>query len=55
MKIQEANVNIERGGDMIESIFGISGKDSAHILNILRSKLYSNKILAVVREYCANA
>jgi len=55
MKVQEANVNIERGENMVESMFGISGKDSAHILNILRSKLYSNKILAVVREYCANA
>jgi hypothetical protein len=55
MKLTEDKVEIERGEDFLESQFGISQKDSAHILNILRSKLYSNKILAVVREYCANA
>jgi hypothetical protein len=35
--------------------FGISVKDSAHIMNILRDTLYSDKILAVLREYGANA
>jgi len=55
MKLNEEEIVIERSGDMVESMFGISGKDSAHILNILRDKLYSNKILAVVREYCTNA
>jgi hypothetical protein len=55
MKLNEDKVLIERGGDMIESAFGISNKDSVHIINILRDKLYSNKILAVVREYCTNA
>jgi len=55
MKLREEEIVVERSGDMVESMFGISGKDSAHILNILRDKLYSNKILAVVREYCTNA
>jgi len=53
--MQQKDINIERGGDLIESSFGISSKDSAHILTILRDKLYSNKILAVIREYCTNA
>jgi hypothetical protein len=55
MKLQENPVKIERGGQIVESMFGISEEDSAHILLILRNKLYSNKVLAVVREYCANA
>lgn len=35
--------------------FGISLKDSAHIMTILRDTLYSDKILAVLREYSSNA
>jgi hypothetical protein len=35
--------------------FGISPDDDKHIIHILRDKLYSNKIRAVVREYCTNA
>lgn len=35
--------------------FGISMNDTAHIMGILRSQLYSDKILAVLREYGANA
>lgn len=35
--------------------FGISRVDEAHIMGILRSTLYSDKILAVLREYGANA
>jgi hypothetical protein len=39
-----------------ESIaFGISAKDSVHIMSILRDQLYSDKIAAVIREICANA
>jgi hypothetical protein len=55
MKLQPDDKKIERGGDMIESMFGISEDDSAHILMILRDKLYSDKIMAVIREYSANA
>ena len=55
MKLIENDIKIDKSEDIVESMFGLSSKDSAHILNILRSKLYSNKILAVVREYCANA
>lgn len=35
--------------------FEISGKDAAHIMTILRDTLYSDKVLAVLREYSANA
>lgn len=35
--------------------FGISLKDSPFIMSILRDQIYSDKILAVLREYSANA
>jgi len=35
--------------------YGIKQDNQAHILSILRDQLYSNKILAVVREYTTNA
>jgi len=35
--------------------FGIKADGLAHIFNVLRNSLYSNKILAVIREYSCNA
>jgi hypothetical protein len=35
--------------------FGISMNDTAHIMQILRDQLYSDKVLAVLREYGSNA
>lgn len=35
--------------------FGLSIKNSAHIMTILRDTLYSNKKLAILREYSSNA
>ena len=35
--------------------FGIKKEGLAHIFNVLRNQLYSNKILAVIREYSCNA
>lgn len=35
--------------------FGISAADSVHLMTILRDTLYSDKVLAVIREYSANA
>lgn len=35
--------------------FGIKKDGLAHIFNVLRNQLYSNKILAVIREYSCNA
>jgi hypothetical protein len=47
---------VERFGSFTESKFGISSsEDLVYIFDILRSKLYSNKIAAVVREYSTNA
>lgn len=55
MKQRKKDRAVQRGGDLIESAFGISQGDEAHILAILRDKLYSDKILAVLREYATNA
>jgi len=55
MIVKEKEFNIQTSEDFVETMFGISSKDSAHILNILRDKLYSDKILAVIREYTTNA
>lgn len=46
---------IESSGISDMASFGISQNDSAHIMNILRDTLYTKKILAVLREYSANA
>jgi hypothetical protein len=46
---------LESNGVSAQGNFGISLKDSAHIMTILRDTLYSDKILAVEREYAANA
>lgn len=54
MQLQDENILIERSEDIKESFFGILEKDSVHILSILRSKLYTNKIKAVLREYACN-
>ncbi len=35
--------------------FGISLNDQAHLMKILRDTLYSDKVLAVLREYSSNA
>ena len=35
--------------------FGIKQSGFAHIFNVLRNQLYSDKVLAVVREYSCNA
>jgi hypothetical protein len=40
---------------MSEGIFGISKADEAHIMGLLRDTIYTNKKLAVLREYGTNA
>lgn len=49
------NRNVQTSGVSATGEFQISLAHSAHIMRILRSQLYSNKILAVEREYAANA
>lgn len=46
---------VESSGAMSGSKFGFSKKDPAHLMKILRDTLYSNKVLAVLREYSSNA
>lgn len=55
MKTNEKPRKVIRGGELEESAFGIAQEDQHHILSILRDKLYSDKILAVIREYTTNA
>mgnify|MGYP003135361403 CR=1 FL=1 len=35
--------------------FGIKQEGISHIFNVLRNQLYSDKVLAVIREYSTNA
>lgn len=46
---------VESSGVTASSAFGISMSDAAHIMQILRDTLYSDKVLAVLREYGSNA
>lgn len=55
MKLAETKHKIKSSGVISQGQFGISTGDQAHILSILRDKLYSNKVLAVIREYSTNA
>jgi hypothetical protein len=43
------------GGAQASASFGISAADEAHLMGILREGLYSDKILAILREYGSNA
>lgn len=47
--------DLKTAGVTATGSFGISLQHSAHLMTILRDTLYSDKILAVIREYSANA
>jgi len=47
--------NVQTSGLDEQAVFGISADNQAHIMTILRDTLYTDKILAVLREYSANA
>ena len=53
MKLSEAKPYFESSGDMQEHFFSI--QDQGMIFDILRSKMYSNPILAICREITSNA
>lgn len=53
MKLSESKPYFESSGDMQEHFFSI--KDQGMIFDILRSKMYSNPILAICREITCNA
>jgi hypothetical protein len=56
MKQDSTGFDVERNGNFNSSKFGIkSASDMVHIFSVLRSKLYSDKVLAVCREYATNA
>lgn len=46
---------VQSSGVQAEGNFGISLRNQAHIMEILRSTLYTDKILAILREYSSNA
>ena len=56
MKQDSIGFDVERNGNFNSSKFGIkNASDMVHIFSVLRSKLYSDKVLAVCREYATNA
>ena len=55
MITQQSDINLKQSQDFKSYTFGIKDSGLAHIFNVLRNQLYSDKILAVIREYSANA
>jgi hypothetical protein len=55
MIITQSKVNVVTQGVQGAVSFGIKHEGLAHIFNVLRNQLYSDKILAVLREYSCNA
>jgi hypothetical protein len=55
MRPENNHRNAIVSGSQDSTSFEISLKDSAHIMGILREGLYTDRILAVLREYGANA
>jgi len=55
MIVNDVAFKVEREGIDNEVSFNIRQENVAHIFSILRNQLYSNKVLAVVREYSTNA
>ncbi len=52
--VQKPNT-VKSSGVQASVSFGIKQEGLAHIFNVLRNQLYSDKILAVIREYSCNA
>lgn len=55
MIVAQPKINIVQSGIKGAVSFGIKNEGLAHIFNVLRNQLYSDKILAVLREYSCNA
>lgn len=55
MELEPTHYTAQTSGVQSEGFFGISENDQVHVISILRDKLYSNKVLAVIREYSTNA
>jgi hypothetical protein len=54
MKIKEIDISTDSRGVLEEKLFSLSVESLPFIFNILRSTLYSNKELAILREYTSN-
>jgi hypothetical protein len=55
MKLQPTSRNLASSGIKNTVSFGIKEDGFAHIFNVLRNQLYSDKYKAVLREYAVNA
>lgn len=55
MQVHTDGRRVVSSGVTAKGTFGISQNSQAHIMTILRDTLYSDKILAVLREYSSNA
>jgi hypothetical protein len=55
MIVTQSKANVVTQGVQGAVSFGIKQEGLAHIFNVLRNQLYSDKILAVLREYSCNA
>jgi len=55
MKLHKTDRQIDTSGISEKGSFGIDREDMSFIARLLRDDMYSDKMLAVVREYCTNA
>jgi hypothetical protein len=55
MKVAESERTFQASEPLADGQFGISEEGAVHVMRILRDKLYSDKVLAVLREYATNA
>lgn len=55
MILDDKRPKVLKSGVQSDALFNIKKENVAHIFSILRNQLYSDKILAVVREYSTNA
>mgnify|MGYP003963984773 CR=1 FL=1 len=55
MKSNSAERQVVSQGTEAVGTFGLSDKSAVHIMTILRDTLYTDRVLAVLREYAANA
>lgn len=55
MKTITNSRSLENSPNLPATSFGIKSKNLQHIIGILRDDIYSDKILAVIREYSCNA
>ena len=55
MIAEQKTHKLVRSHDFDEAEFGIDQEDIGFVIDLLRNQIYSNKILAVIREYTTNA